>query len=480
MNVNFAPRSNSLSTTTGSTVKWDDIQQNRLTPTRSQDTITISAKSEQELEYTKSTDRSPTSPETADSTGTSFEAFNPVAKLVKYAKVVKEYYSRQNEENKKFANPDQHIWRKYNDRSYPHYVKGLTERERQISMEQERCVLMGKEPAINNYDPVIQRTFGGINSFEADIDYTQEYREQLNDTINQIFKENGITIPDGTDLRLTVDPYDFKIHAEGVDDELAQRIESALNTGKNGSHLYGHIDYCNPANLGLPAPSQYSSGGSFKTSVFHIVKELTGYDLRKMENKDGKFYTPDGRDVWDVVTEKYNELCKKEGVDSLPSFKIDDANYGAYQHLARFGWDSYSDANLTIGYQDGSLYDIDTPYGYGKGQTEWLDNLKDQFKKDQEKYRAQRDEILRKEEAGPNKLEQLYMRMGADVPEDESSKKIGLYGKDGTFYPIHPVSDEVMDRLNYIFKLSSGALTNKVLSIQNKSSYVRRSINFMA
>lgn len=72
------------------------------------------------------------------------------------------------------------------------------------------------------------------------------------------------------------------------------------------------------------------------------------------------------------------------------------------------------------------------------------------------------------------------MRMGADVPEDEASKKIGLYGKDGTFYPIHPVSDEVMDRLNYIFKLSSGALTNKVLSIQNKSSYVRRSINFMA
>lgn len=177
-----------------------------LAPPRSQDTITISAKSEQELEYTKSTDGSTASPETAGSTCTSFEAFNPVAKLVKYAKVVKEYYSRQNEENKKFANPDQHIWRKYNDHSYPHYVKGLTERERQISMEQERCVLMGKEPAINNYDPVIQRTFGGINSFEADIDYTQEYREQRDEILRkeeagpnkleQLYMRMGADVPE--------------------------------------------------------------------------------------------------------------------------------------------------------------------------------------------------------------------------------------------------------------------------------------------
>lgn len=167
-------------------------------------------------------------------------------------------------------------------------------------------------------------------------------------------------------------------------------------------------------------------------------------------------------------------------MDSLSSFKIDDANYGVYQHLARFGWDSYSDASLTIGYQDGSLYDIDIPYGYGNGQTEWLDHIKDQFKKDREEYQAQREETLRKEEASPNKLEQLYMRMGADVPEDETSNKIGLYGKDGTFYPMHPISDQVMERLNYLFKLSSGALTNKVLCIPNKSAQVRRSINFRA
>lgn len=42
-------------------------------------------------------------------------------------------------------------------------------------------------------------------------------------------------IPDGVDLRLTVDPYDHYIKASGVDEKLAEKIEAALNRGKMGS-----------------------------------------------------------------------------------------------------------------------------------------------------------------------------------------------------------------------------------------------------
>ena len=41
-----------------------------------------------------------------------------------------------------------------------------------------------------------------------------------------------------------------------------------------------------------------------------------------------------------------------------------------------------TEIGLAIGYKNGSLYDLDTEYGYGPGQTQWLDNKKEQMQKD--------------------------------------------------------------------------------------------------
>ena len=78
-------------------------------------------------------------------------------------------------------------------------------------------MLYGRQPSLNHYDSIIQRTFGGRNSFAADQEYNQEMRGQINDCINQIFSTNGIEIPDGAELYLTIDPYDYRIHASGVE-----------------------------------------------------------------------------------------------------------------------------------------------------------------------------------------------------------------------------------------------------------------------
>ena len=37
-----------------------------------------------------------------------------------------------------------------------------------------------------------------------------------------------------------------------------------------------------------------------KYGIFHNVKELTGYDLRELENVDGKFLTQDGTDILEL------------------------------------------------------------------------------------------------------------------------------------------------------------------------------------
>ena len=51
--------------------------------------------------------------------------------------VLREHYSKANEENKKFASPEQHITDKYFNKNSPYYVKGLTQKEHEICATQE-------------------------------------------------------------------------------------------------------------------------------------------------------------------------------------------------------------------------------------------------------------------------------------------------------------------------------------------------------
>lgn len=161
------------------------------------------------------------------------------------------------------------------------------------------------------------------------------------------------------------------IHAGGVDEALARQIEEVLNRGNNGRYLYEHLRWCNPANNGIEQPRQYLYDTAYqeKAVMWHFVNDMTGLDMRELENRDGVVYTPDGRNLWDVVTEQYNEKRANCEMDALPMESL----YKDYQVFVKEGWDKEEGRGLTIGYKNGSLYDIDTEYGYGPGQREWLD-----------------------------------------------------------------------------------------------------------
>ena len=84
-----------------------------------------------------------------------------------------------------------------------------------------------------------------------------------------------------------------------------------------------------------------------------MVKQLTDYDLRTLENKNGRFYTPDGSDLWEVLSNKYKEMAEsKEAV----SFRLEDY-YDQYRRIAKEGWNRGIDAVPTIGYKNGVLFD---------------------------------------------------------------------------------------------------------------------------
>ncbi len=399
---------------------------------------------------------------------TTFPTFHALSKLEKYFKVLSEHYAKVNEENKKFASPEQHISDKYFNKNSPYYVKGLTQKEREICATQEQRVLLGMQPDLCGNDPVIREKFGGCNSFVEDMEWNQEIRDKTNDAIDQAFEEKGIVIPKGADLRLTVDPYDFFIHVSGVEEELAKRIEEALNQGKNGYYLYEHIAFCDPVNYGVEEPLQYISGDKEKMVVYHFVNRLTGYDIRELENRDGKFYTPAGEDLWEVLKDKYDKLAAdgKADVSTLTRYEA------AYRRVATAGWERTTDCNLTIGYQDGYLYDLDTSYGYGPGQTAWQDRVRNWYQGVQREYLREREEELKREENTPSRFAMVvketedYMRrtFGEGSVSASQSAEVQLDSKP-------PVFLEALERLKKEGMIVP--LTNRILNLRGESRILR-------
>ncbi len=358
---------------------------------------------------------------------TTFPMPSTIRRLEKYTKVIYEHYAKVNEENKKFDNPENHIWDKYNNPKSPYFVKGLTNKERKICEEAEMRVLYGLSAPVDSYDPIIQKTFGG--GIMNDEEWNDEVRNSINDSINQLFEENGIVIPEGAELQLRVDPYEYKIHAGGVDEALARRIEEVLNRGNNGKYLYGHLRQCNPANNGFEQPRQYLYDTAYqeKAVMWHFVNDMTGLDMRKLENRDGVIYTPDGQNLWDVVTERYKEKKANGEIDSLPVSSL----YKDYQIFVKEGWDNEEERGLAVGYKNGSLYDLDTEYGYGPGQREWLDKAKERHQQFWENYRKEREETLRTEKDTPV----AYTKWLAEQARTEQTlSELGNsnYGKKGT------------------------------------------------
>lgn len=395
---------------------------------------------------------------------TTFPQFNILSKYEKYFKVLNEHYSKVNEENKQFANPEQHIHDKYFNKKSPYYVKGLTKVEREICEKSELRVLRGEAPELNSGDPVIQKNFGGCNMLVEGMEWNQGIRNEMNDTIHQLLQENGIVIPEDADLRFTVDPYDFFIRVSGVNEGLAKRIETALNQGENGYYLYEHISFCNPAEYGVEEPIQYIAGDKEKMVVYHLVNRMTGLDIRKLENRNGKFYTPDGEDLWEVLKEKYDELAADGSVDAsgLNSYAA------AYRRVATAGWERTSDCNLTIGYKDGYLYDLDTSYGYGPGQTAWQDRVRSWYKGTQEEYLREREEQLKREENAADGFEMMVKQ------NEEYMRK--TFGEGSTIASLKeevqlgsklPVFLEVLERLKKEGMIVP--LTDRVLNLRGES-----------
>ena len=264
-----------------------------------------------------------------------------------------EKYSKLAAEAKTHSNPENYIHSKYFDKSSDYYETNLTDTERRIAYNYEmQMCRIGKINGVNYQDSLFRGIEVDGNS--VDTDKIQFERSLVNAQISNIIKQAGVDESAITqDCTFTVDPYSYEITVECVDEETKMRMQNALNVGDNGKNLYKHIYYCSTQD-GCES-TQITKESKMKYEAYHQVYSYTGYELDKLEEKNGTYYTESGADILDLVNHAVEDTGKvpKEYKQQMKNWIHD-----LVSTMSVKGWNNVSDMTLSILYGKSGLKDM--------------------------------------------------------------------------------------------------------------------------
>ena len=291
-----------------------------------------------------------------------------------FRKALTEKYSKLAAEAKTHSNPENYIHSKYFDKSSDYYETNLTDTERRIAYNYEmQMCRTGKINGVNYQDSLFRGIEVDGNS--VDTDKIQFERSLVNAQISNIIKQAGVDESAITlDCTFTVDPYSYEITVECVDEETKMRMQNALNVGDNGKNLYKHIYYCSTQD-GCES-TQITKESKMKYEAYHQVYSYTGYELDKLEEKNGTYYTESGDNILDLVNHAVEDTGKvpKEYKQQMKNWIHD-----LVSTMSVKGWNNVSDMTLSILYGKSGLKDMNQlityQYEAGSMNRQWYSVL---------------------------------------------------------------------------------------------------------
>jgi hypothetical protein len=291
-------------------------------------------------------------------------------------KKMSEYYMNEVQKNNQFENPYNHIWDKYENTSSPYYIQGLTKEERNAASQNEfNFQRWGKNNGnlMLKDDPIFKSMGFVSGGIMEDAERKEFDRQKVNNQFQSLLDKYNISIPQDTKLTFTIDPNTLKATITGSDDEtLTKSIEDVINTADNAKQLFLHISSSRSDDS-----TQYNGASSSKFNLTQNIKDATGYTLKDLEIKDGKFITPDGTDVAEIYAKKINE--NPNLFDDYKMLYI-ATNTAELKKLAKDGFDSVPDLVLSIDYQNGSFYDVKQSENFGTEKSGWIKEWKEALK----------------------------------------------------------------------------------------------------
>ncbi|MGA3854605.1 DUF4885 family protein [Bacillus pumilus] len=276
-------------------------------------------------------------------------------------KILDEKYEKINEQNKRFKDPQDHIYNKYRNPYSSYFRSDLTKPEREAAYIMEMSWARNNKGGQYDFNDAIFRNEKRYDPTQESVEKKILNRQKVNEQLQDLFSKNGITIPKNTNLTFTIDPNNFKLVVSGSTDEsLMKQIEDLLNTTNNTRELFFHIMKSRNDDS-----TQFTPDSLAKFHLVNQIKTVTGYNLKDLSIVNGQFVTDNGANIFDLYKE---ELLKNPY--TAENARIAASHYGAQLFdLAKNGFDSIPDLVLSIGYQNGSLQDIGQKENYGIKRT---------------------------------------------------------------------------------------------------------------
>ena len=340
-------------------------------------------------------------------------------------KMLNDYYPKVVEENNQFENPYNHIWDKYNNISSPYYIQGLTKEEREATYTNEfNFQRWGKDSGTYDLRDFMFRNRDN-SSLNDNVNVAEEKafnREKVNTQFQSLLNKYNITIPQDTKLSFTIDPNTLKATVSGSDDEtLTKSAQDVINTADNAKQLFLHI-----ISSRSDDSTQYNDKSDTKFNLVQQIKNETGYNLKDLEIKDGKFVTADGTDVFQIYAKKINENPNISDFTKQMTISFYGSNLS---ELAQNGFDSVPDLVLSIDYQNGSFYDVKQSENFGTQKSGWIKELK-QARRDEELAHKDDDKEYQSQYLDTTQFTKKYNDIDLTTKKDSTKNDNKVLSKD--------------------------------------------------
>lgn len=220
------------------------------------------------------------------------------------------------------------------------YTKKWTDPERYAMFENEyNAVCYGTIGGGNFNDPRLSEKVQFKTYEEQKMDEKAANQRIISNQISSFLQNHGIRIEENQSFHLSINPYSYFVQASGdMSEVLLQKIKELLESNNDSRDIFY---------WGLKNGAKYSEESLTKWRAYQNVKRYSGLELPQLQLIDGKFYTEDGKDAWELV---------KEGIRTDNSIATEfkgaanDYVRGLMDVIADKGWDNIPDIQMDIMY----------------------------------------------------------------------------------------------------------------------------------
>lgn len=220
------------------------------------------------------------------------------------------------------------------------YTKKWTDPERYAMFENEyNAVCYGTIGGGNFNDPRLSEKVQFKTYEEQKMDEKAANQRIISNQISSFLQNHGIRIEENQSFHFSINPYSYFVQASGdMSEVLLQKIKELLESNNDSRDIFY---------WGLKNGAKYSEESLTKWRAYQNVKRYSGLELPQLQLIDGKFYTEDGKDAWELVKEG---IRKDSSIATEFKGAANDYVRGLMDVIADKGWDNIPDIQMDIMY----------------------------------------------------------------------------------------------------------------------------------